>query len=215
MKSSRYICAAAQSGCVDILDSNSFNVLRSWQAHASYISDMDAQADCVVTCGSSAQQQASQAFKLDPYVKVFDLKIMEPMNPIPFPPGAAYVCMHPRMRTTSITVSQQGAMHVLDIMHPNSSTVQYANVTSWLRMVEISSSGEALAMVDNECNIILWGPGSKTRFNEVSVPTEMAPAEQPAPMLDWSPNTYGLLCLLRTCYAQYSGKSCRHLPPRD
>ena len=86
-------------------------------------------------------------------------------------------------------------MHVVDIMNPNSSNVRYANVLSYVNVVAISSSGEALAMVDNECNIHLWGSLSKIRFNEISVPTEMPPEEQPAPMMDWSHDTIAPSCL--------------------
>src|SRR6516162_10353238 len=107
MKKSRYICAATKQGAVDILDPISFKVLKTWLAHSSYINDMDAQHDFIVTCGASLKQQAAQTYMLDPYVNVFDLKNMTSTSPIPFPPLAAYVRMHPRMVTTSIVVSQQ------------------------------------------------------------------------------------------------------------
>ena len=190
MKKSKYICAATRTGCVDLLDPITFKVVRSWQAHASYINDMDAQNDFIVTCGGSLKQQAAQTYMLDPYVNVFDLKNMTSMKPMPFPPLAAYVRLHPRMLTTSIVTSQHGQMHVVDIMNPNTSNVRYANVMSFINLFEMAPSGEALAMVDTECNIHLWGSPSKIHFTDMALPIEMPKAEEPPPMLDWSPDTY-------------------------
>ncbi|EAQ84938.1 hypothetical protein CHGG_08952 [Chaetomium globosum CBS 148.51] len=186
---SKYICAATRTGCVDLLDPITFKTVRSWQAHASYINDMDAQNDFIVTCGGSLKQQAAQTYMLDPYVNVFDLKNMTSMKPMPFPPLAAHVRLHPRMLTTSIVTSQHGQMHVVDIMNPNTSNVRYANVMSFINLFEIAPSGEALAMADTECNIHLWGSPSKIHFTDMAIPIEMPKAEEPAPMLDWSPDT--------------------------
>ncbi|KAK4100548.1 hypothetical protein N658DRAFT_497289 [Parathielavia hyrcaniae] len=189
MKKSKYICAATRTGCVDLLDPVTFKIVRSWQAHASYINDMDAQNDFIVTCGGSLKQQAAQTYMLDPYVNVFDLKNMNSMKPMPFPPLAAHVRLHPRMLTTSIVTSQHGQMHVVDIMNPNTSNVRYANVMSFINLFEIAPSGEGLAMVDTECNIHLWGSPSKIHFTDMAVPIDMPKAEEHVPMLDWSPDT--------------------------
>lgn len=189
MKKSKYICAATRTGCVDLLDPITFKVVRSWQAHASYINDMDAQNDFIVTCGGSLKQQAAQTYMLDPYVNVFDLKNMTSMKPMPFPPLAAYVRLHPRMLTTSIVTSQHGQMHVVDIMNPNTSNVRYANVMSFINLFEIAPSGEALAMADTECNLQLWGSPSKIHFTDMALPVDMPKAEEPPPMVDWSPDT--------------------------
>ncbi|KAH8903478.1 hypothetical protein BR93DRAFT_931074 [Coniochaeta sp. PMI_546] len=189
MKKSRYICAATKTGHVDMLDPISFKIVKTWNAHTSYINDMDAQNDFIVTCGGSLKQQSAQTYMLDPYVNVFDLKNMTSMSPIPFPPLAAYVRMHPRMLTTSFVVSQQGQMHVVDIMNPNTSKVRYANVLSYLNMVEIAPSGEALAMADSESNIHLWGSPSKIHFAEYAQPVEFAEPEEPAPTIDWAGET--------------------------
>ncbi|KAK4145241.1 ubiquitin carboxyl-terminal hydrolase-domain-containing protein [Dichotomopilus funicola] len=189
MKKSKYICAATRNGSVHLLDPITFHIVRSWQAHASYINDMDAQNDFIVTCGGSLKQQAAQAYMLDPYVNVFDLKNMVSMKPMPFPPLAAHVRLHPRMLTTSIVASQHGQMHVVDIMNPNTSNVRYANVMSVISLFEMAPSGEALAMADNECNIHLWGSPSKLHFTDMAIPIDMPKAEESAPMLDWSPDT--------------------------
>jgi PAB-dependent poly(A)-specific ribonuclease subunit 2 len=184
MKRSRYICAATQKGAVNILDSVTFNVVKTWNAHASGISDMDAQHDFIVTCGYSLRQQ--QNYMLDPLVNVFDLKNMVSLPPIPFPAGAAFVRLHPRMSTTSVVVSQYGQIHIVDLMNVNTSNVKQANVLTHLSMIEIAPSGEAIILADAECNIHLWGSPSRIRFGELSNSTEFADPEDAATQVNWT-----------------------------
>lgn len=188
MKRSRYICAATTKGAVNILDPISFNVVKAWNAHTSMISDLDAQHDFIVTCGYSLRQ--GQSYMLDPLVNVFDLKNLVSLPPIPFPAGAAYVRMHPRMSTTSIVVSQLGQMHIVDLMNVNTSNVRQANILTYLTMIEIAPSGEAISLADAECNVHLWGSPSRIRFAELSNPVEFADPEEEPPQMDWDAATW-------------------------
>ncbi|KAF3054959.1 PAB-dependent poly(A)-specific ribonuclease subunit PAN2 [Daldinia childiae] len=172
MRRSRYICAATSTGAVHIIDPVSFQVIKIWNAHTAAINDMDAQHDFIVTCGYSMRHGGN--YMPDPFVNVFDLKNMISMSPIPFPAGAAYVRMHPRMSTTSIVMSQIGQMHVVDLMNPNTSNVRQANNLSYFSMIEIASSGEAIALADADCYIHLWGSPSKIHFAEFPTPIETA-----------------------------------------
>jgi PAB-dependent poly(A)-specific ribonuclease subunit 2 len=188
MKRSRYVCAATKNGSVDLLDPITFNVIKTWNAHSSLINDMDAQHDFIVTCGYSLRQQ--QSYMLDPLVNVFDLKKLTSLPPIPFPAGAAFVRMHPRMSTTSIVVSQIGQMHIVDLMNVNTSNVRQANVLHYLTMVEIAPSGEAVVLADAECNIHLWGSPSRVRFAEFSNAVEFADTEEASQQMEWTPEAY-------------------------
>jgi PAB-dependent poly(A)-specific ribonuclease subunit 2 len=188
MRKSRHICAATTDGSVDILDATTMQLVKSWKAHSSFIFDMDAQHDFIVTCGASYKQQAAQSYMLDPFVNVFDLKNMKAMSPLSFPPGAAFVRLHPRMLTTSLVVSQQGQIHVVDLLNPNTSNVRHANVLSYLTMVEIAPSGEAIAMADTDCYLHLWGSPSRVQFSGMQMPTEFAD-EETAPPGEWTLDT--------------------------
>ncbi|KAI6082233.1 PAB-dependent poly(A)-specific ribonuclease subunit PAN2 [Hypoxylon rubiginosum] len=179
---SRHICAATATGAVHIIDSVSFQVTKIWNAHTAAINDMDAQHDFIVTCGYSMRQNGN--YMPDPFVNVFDLKNMVSMSPIPFPAGAAYVRMHPRMSTTSIVMSQIGQMHVVDLMNPNTSNVRQANSLAFFSMIEIASSGEAVALADLDCYIHLWGSPNKMHFAEFATPIELA-EPTPGPRLEF------------------------------
>jgi PAB-dependent poly(A)-specific ribonuclease subunit 2 len=182
MKRSRYICAATNSGDVHILDPVSFTILKVWNAHSAAISDLDVQDDFIVTCGYSLR--AGQTWTLDRFLNVFDMKKMSSTSPIPFPPGAAYVRMHPRMSTTTIAVSQSGQMHVVDLANPNTSNIHQAKGPFFLNMLEIAPTGEALALGDVESNIYLWGSPSKLHFVPFQGHPEFETPEEPAPQID-------------------------------
>jgi PAB-dependent poly(A)-specific ribonuclease subunit 2 len=186
MKKSRYLCAATDTGSVDALSLDDYRIIKTWKAHGAAINDMDARNDFLVTCGFSARHLASPI--VDPLANVYDLKTLTPLPPIPFHAGAAYVRMHPRLHTTSFVASQTGQLQVVDLMNPNTINLRQANVTFMLGM-EISPSGEALAIHDTDCSIHLWGSPSKIHFNDMSKETEFADATPRPTLLEWSSET--------------------------
>ena len=150
---------------------------------------MDANSNFLVTCGWSPRQNYGSI--LDPLAKVFDLKTLMPLPPVPFHGGAAYVRMHPRMLSTGIIASRSGQLQFVDIM--NSAVVGMRQVNlldSHLAAVEIASSGESLALTDSICCLQLWGSPFGMRFTNYSHPTEFPDSEQSTyPDVDWSGQT--------------------------
>lgn len=142
------------------------------------INDMDAKHDYIVTCGYSLRMP-QQVYMLDSFVQVFNLKTMAQTNPIPFPHGAAFVRLHPRMSTTIIIVSSGGLLHVTDLANVDTSNLTQANVLSYLSMAEIAPSGEAMVLTDVECYAHIWGSKDRIHYAETSIPIEFAqPQEQ-------------------------------------
>ena len=187
MRRSRYICAATDTGSVNVLDMSTFQVVKSWKAHGTAINDMDARSDFLVTCGFSVRHQGAHV--VDPLANVYDLKSLMPLPPIPFHAGAAFVRMHPRLQTTSFVASQTGQMQVVDLMNPNIVNLRQANISSYMLGLEIASSGEALAITDAECSIHVWASPSKIRFTDLPRETEFADVTDRAPLVDWAGET--------------------------
>ena len=185
MKKSRYLCAATDTGSVNALSLSDFSVVKSWKAHGTAVNDMDARNDLLVTCGFSVRQLGAPI--VDPLANVYDLKTLTPLPPIPFHAGAAYVRMHPKLHTTSFVASQTGQLQVVDLMNPNAVNLRQANVSLMLG-IDLSPSGEALAINDAECSIHLWGSPTKVHFNEMSKETEFADVPTRPPPMDWSPD---------------------------
>lgn len=185
-RGSLHICAATDTGSVHFIDPGSCKVVRTWQAHAGWINDMDVRSDLLVTCGYSQRQQ--QGFALDHLVNVFNLKILHPLPPVPFPPGAAFVRMHPRMSTTCLVASSAGLIYAIDIMNPDAPSMRHANIfDTHLLAMDLAPSGEALALADGQCAIHLWGSPTKIQFTEYASPTEFPDTMAPVPTLDFSP----------------------------
>jgi len=182
----QHICAATADGIVHIMDPSTCNVLRIWKAHSGWINDMDVRSEILVTCGWSPRQQ--HGFMLDHLVNVFDLKTLMPLPPVPFPPGAAFVRMHPKMSTTCIVASQMGLMYAVDILNPDAPQMKHANIMdTHLLALDLAPSGEALVLTDAQCAIHLWGSPSKIQFAEYPAPLEFADTAAPVQSLDWSP----------------------------
>ena len=182
----QYICAATSDGTVHIMDPPTCNITRTWKAHSGWINDMDVRSEILVTCGWSPRQQ--HGFVLDHLANVFDLKTLMPLPPVPFPPGAAFVRMHPRMSTTCIVASQSGLMYAIDIMNPDAPSMKHANIfETHLRSLDLAPSGEALALTDAQCTIHLWGSPSKIQFTDYSSPTDFADEAPAVQSIDWSP----------------------------
>jgi PAB-dependent poly(A)-specific ribonuclease subunit 2 len=186
-RSGQYICAATSTGSAHILDPTTLKIVKEWSAHKSWINDMDAKADFLVTCGYSPRANFGQM--LDPMAQVFDLKTLHLLPPIPFPMGGSFVRMHPRMSTTSIVASQSGLLHIVDIMNPNGATLRQVSLyEGYLTSLELSPVGEAIAMTDSNGSIRLWGNPSKVQFSEYGHLPDFPDAAIPNPSLKWSAN---------------------------
>jgi PAB-dependent poly(A)-specific ribonuclease subunit 2 len=193
MKRSRVICAATDSGTVNLLDPNTLKVIKSFnKAHAAGISDMDTQNDLLVTCGTTQRPHQTYGAVPDMQARVFDLRMLRSLASIPFPAGAAYVRMHPKMTTNCIIGSQSGQLQVVDLMNPNNSTVtihQADTISGHILGMELASSGDALVLSDADGSIHLWGSPGKVQFNELASPIEWPDEPSQLPEISWTPET--------------------------
>ncbi|KAL8949374.1 MAG: hypothetical protein Q9222_004510 [Ikaeria aurantiellina] len=180
MKFCRYVCAGTNTGAVHFLDPDTLESAKTWQAYTAKLSDMDAQDSFLVTCGWATRPHGPPT--LESLAKVYDLKRLEQIAPIPSQGGAAYIQMHPKLSTTSILGSTHGRLQVADLMNPNTSTLHQANIAHYMSHLIMAPSGNAWALVDVEGAVLIWGtPRSKIRYTESMRPTEFAD-EVPAPL---------------------------------
>lgn len=94
------------------------------------------------------------------------------LPPIGFPAGAAFVRMHPKMSASAIIASQAGQFQVIDINNPAALRLYHANVTTYVTAMELAPSGDALALMDADGYLQLWGSPEKMRFTELMNPVE-------------------------------------------
>ncbi len=115
-----YLCSHRQGhrqhlGSRDVPDS------QTWVAHSSFINDMDVQSDFVVTCGASLKQQGT-AYMFEPLRQRLRPEEHDIVVAHRLPTPGCLRPMHPRMVTTSIVVSTQGQMHIIDLMNQTPAT---------------------------------------------------------------------------------------------
>ncbi|MCJ1380114.1 poly(A)-specific ribonuclease [Xylographa soralifera] len=182
MKYSHYICAATITGSVDILDPDTFRIIKTLETPNSRICDMDARNNYLVTCGWVTRQQGTPM--LASLANVYDLRSMVQLPPIPFAAGAAHVQMHPRMSTTCIIASHHGQLQVVDLMNSNTVNLRQANISNgFMSGLVLAPSGEAFALSDTSGFIHLWGSPTKVAFAEISNPIEFADPQETYPVI--------------------------------
>ncbi|KAK4219807.1 ubiquitin carboxyl-terminal hydrolase-domain-containing protein [Rhypophila decipiens] len=196
MKRSRhYICAATTTGSVHILDSTSFQITKTWQAHAAFINDMDVRNDLVVTCGGSIKHlpnQPTPTKNLDHYVNAFDLakSAAGPLTPVSLAVAAAHARLHPKMSSTTVVVAPHGQIHVVDLLNSNAkpTVTKLALVASNIKLFDVASSAQAFVITDGNCNSRLWGSPSKhIRFSDGGTdPIGAGPPVDAAPEIRWN-----------------------------
>ncbi|KAI4159216.1 MAG: hypothetical protein LQ342_006736 [Letrouitia transgressa] len=180
LKYCHYVCAATTTGGVQLLDPESLSVVKEWQAHTNKLSDMDAQNNFLVTCGWSNRPYGPPTY--ESFAKVYDLRKLQQLPPIPFQGGAAFVQMHPKMSTTSIIGSTRGQIQVVDLMNPNTSNLHQASVLNSMTRLTLAPSGAAWAIADQGNVIQIWGNSrSKLHFSESQVATEFGDDTVPLP----------------------------------
>lgn len=61
----------------------------------------------------------------DPLVKVYDIRTMKPLPPVPFPAGPAFINVLPRRSSTIVVTSNQGLINIVDTSNPTNATEFY------------------------------------------------------------------------------------------
>ena len=187
IRHSRYICAATSTGCVDFLDPITLVVMKSWQAHTASISDMEVSGNSLITCGRSLRQNGPAM--LETFAKVYDMKTMQQLPPIPFPAAAAFVQVHPRLSNTCVLGAQNGQLQVVDLVNPNTSNMVILG--SFITHFLMSSSGNIWAVADQENMIHLWGsPNKPPTFNDAVQLPEYADEVEPVQQISFDDDLY-------------------------
>lgn len=177
VRTAHALVAGKSNGAVDIIDPNTNRVVKSFQAHTSVVSDLDARETTLLTCGYSLRKAgAAGQLLLDPLVNIFDLRAGKPLPPVPFPAGAGFVRLHPKLSTCAFIASQTGQIQLIDFANPASTQVRLHQAalasSGTLSGLEVSSSGDFLALTDG-AYVQLWSNSADDpTFNEFAAPLD-------------------------------------------
>ena len=166
LKSTSKLLAIGQnSGSVDLLDHNSHRVVKTFQAHSDTITSMDIRGYTLITAGTSRRFHNTYA---DPFVNVYDLRMMKQLSPIAFSKstttgsnaggaggGAEFVQLHPVLPTVALVGSSQGSFDFIDLSNPTS-RAQYVHPGTNIKDIVMSPNGNYLSVIENDNCVSLW-----------------------------------------------------------
>ncbi|TPX70585.1 hypothetical protein SpCBS45565_g01672 [Spizellomyces sp. 'palustris'] len=181
MKQARVICCGTATGRVGLRDPRTLKEEHSLMAHTGTIGDLDVAGNIMITCGFSAR---GNKMMTDPMIKLFDIRTMRALPPIPFPSGPNYLHFHPKISSIILAASQNGQFQLCDVANASNVRFFQANISGFLNSIEFSSSGEMLACGDSSGVVSLWTEKPDCRVNLFSRPTEFADTPAPPPAVE-------------------------------
>ncbi|KAH3670989.1 hypothetical protein OGAPHI_000700 [Ogataea philodendri] len=149
----QYVVLGRVDGTVDIMDSKTSQVVKTFYAHSAALSSIALRDNVLLTSGYSLRQDQ---YVLDPFVNVFDLKKMTQGIPAAFPAGALQAHLHPKAPNVAVIVSSMGQINFIDICDPAKLHLYQADISSFLTISDISATGECFAFVDAMQTLHLW-----------------------------------------------------------
>ncbi|KAF8163190.1 ubiquitin carboxyl-terminal hydrolase-domain-containing protein [Crassisporium funariophilum] len=196
------------------------------KAHSSSIEGLQTAGNFVFTIGMGERQATMQSRPFpDPLVKVYDLRTMRPLPPVPFSAGPAFIRTFPKRPSSLVVVSNQGLVNIVDVSNPSASSEFYQLdlTSSYITSASISPSAAYMAFGDAEGTIHLMSQAEDSvpfnGFEGQPVPWADTPA--PLPDIEWTQstplNTIGVPYfdsqLLSAWPSQLSSKTVHYPPP--
>jgi PAB-dependent poly(A)-specific ribonuclease subunit 2 len=178
MKNSRYLFMASSNGHISFRDPMTYRQEHLMQFHTGGVSSMDVLGNYIISTGYSLRANGLVA---DPLVKVFDLRMMKFMVPIPFPSGPSIAKFHPSMTSVILAASQEGSMLLNELTDTSQVRAQFlsANLSGYLTAVDFSVSGEMIGVGDSFGGIQVLSANETPRINNISRPSQYMDTELP------------------------------------
>ena len=151
------VLAASLSGQLSLLDPRmgykSSAQIKPAQAHTGGLSGADTQGNIACTWGWTHRAGHPLA---DSHVRVYDIRTLRPLPPVPFPAGPAFCVLHPSDQSKMIIASAQGSVQLADISTGSAGAFQQLDVNSFITSMSLSSEGDYLAFGDADGQVHLW-----------------------------------------------------------
>ena len=180
---SLYACGRAD-GKVELRDRRSLRCEHTLSAHTAAIAAMDMQGQLLVTCGYTAQSAGGYGglgygqSRLDPLVKLFDLRRLEPLPPLMYRSGhgAAFVSFVPATSAAESSLLLVSLLGHVQSAHADSALLgagygqcSLMDESVHVSAIDVSSSGQMLVLGDTRGLLHQWGYSRHTE-DETAVP---------------------------------------------
>ncbi|KAF8889778.1 WD40-repeat-containing domain protein [Gymnopilus junonius] len=159
------------------------------KAHARSIQGLETAGNFIFTIGMGERQ--SRPFP-DPLVKIYDLRTMRPLPPIPFSAGPAFIHALPNRTSSIAIISNQGLINIVDVSNISAFNEFYQlDIATYITSTSISPSATYMAFGDAEGTIHLMSQAvGDTPFNGYEgQPVPWADTPSPLPDIQWTQST--------------------------
>ncbi|KAJ6546999.1 ubiquitin carboxyl-terminal hydrolase-domain-containing protein [Mycena capillaripes] len=160
-------------------------------AHYSGIQGLQTTGNYVFTIGLGVTRRQARPFP-DPLVKVYDLRKMRPLPPIPFSSTPAFISILPKRPSTVVVASNQGLINIVD-MSTAASEFYQLDLTSYITSMALSPTGAYMACGDAEGIVHLMSQideeGSLPFNGFDGQPVEWADTPASLPDIEWTDST--------------------------
>ncbi|TCD70609.1 poly(A)-specific ribonuclease [Steccherinum ochraceum] len=185
------LVSGSSDGSVRTHDTRSGNtILHTTTAHLSGVQGLQASGNFIFTIGAGIRQ--GRPFP-DPLVKVYDIRTMRPLPPVPFSGGPSFLDRLPNRSSTIVVTSQEGLVNVVDVSNPSDSEFYQLVTPSYLTSAAVSATGTFMAFGDSDGSIHLLSAaedGLSMPLNGFEgQPVEWAEAPEPPQDVDWTDST--------------------------
>ncbi|KAA1471282.1 PAB-dependent poly-A-specific ribonuclease subunit PAN2 [Dentipellis sp. KUC8613] len=162
----------------------------SVKAHASEIQGLQSSGNYLYTIGWGLRQSRPIP---DPLVKLYDMRTMRPLPPVPFPAGPAFINVLPRRSSSIVVASHEGLVNIVDTSNPTNATEFYQLDTTSINSAAVSPTGAYLAFGDSDGLVHLLTAADEEGmlpFNGFEgQPVEWANTPEPLPEIEWTDRT--------------------------
>ncbi|KAI0781364.1 ubiquitin carboxyl-terminal hydrolase-domain-containing protein [Trametes elegans] len=160
------------------------------KAHNSGIQGIETSSTLLYTIGLGVRQD--RPF-LDPLVKIYDLRALKALPPIPFSAGPAFITRFPNRATTLAVTSSQGLVQIVDTTNPTTNEFYQLDTPSYISSVAISPTAGYMAFGDSDGVIHLLSAAEEEAmlpFNGFDgKPIEWPDTTEPLPVIEWGDST--------------------------
>ncbi|KAH9857626.1 ubiquitin carboxyl-terminal hydrolase-domain-containing protein [Lenzites betulinus] len=171
------------------LTSRSFSS-SSVKAHISGIQGIETSSTLLYTIGLGMRQGRPYP---DPLVKIYDLRTLKALPPIPFAAGPAFITRFPNRSTTLAVTSGQGLVQILDTTNPSTNEFCQLDAQSYISSVAVSPTAGYMAFGDSDGVIHLLSAADEDAmvpFNGFDgKPIDWPDTAEPLPDIEWTDST--------------------------
>ncbi|CCE82490.1 Piso0_002217 [Millerozyma farinosa CBS 7064] len=201
---SKLLVLGLSSGEVELFDPLSNQSVNTFHGHNGFLSDMDVQGNYILSCGNSTRVRRTTHVQtssvVDPLVNIYDIRMMRPLAPIPFSPGASFAKFHAKLPNMIVIASPSGQIQFVDRYDQSKIYVYQADLKTYggknrssalnnnIGNFVASGNGEYIAFSD-DYNLHLWSLLGNTSTNFSNFPSNL---EQPDQIAPFSQNNIGV-----------------------